>query len=151
MYWVVMRALKPGELRVYNVGVGKGWNSKQFKSSPTSACWLTHTHTHTHYFCIFSSFFHNKHTHTHTHTHTYALFAGYSVREFIAACQSVTGKNISVEEKPARPGDPPVIFADSSKILEELGWTPKHTNLHESLKTAWAWQQKHPNGYDEHL
>ena len=25
-----------------------------------------HTGTHTHYFCIFSSFFHNKHTHTHT-------------------------------------------------------------------------------------
>ena len=33
----------------------------------------TCTHTHTFhfflYFCIFSSFFHNKHTHTHTHTH----------------------------------------------------------------------------------
>src|SRR5258708_18241933 len=62
--------------------------------------------------------------------------AGFSVREVIAAASRVTGRKIAFTESPRRPGDPPVLVADSGKIRRELGWTPKYTILEEILHTA---------------
>ncbi|MFB6246946.1 MAG: UDP-glucose 4-epimerase GalE [Salinibacter sp.] len=74
---------------------------------------------------------------------------GYSVREVIEAARSVTGKAIPAEVGPRRPGDPPVLIASSEKVRRELGWTPEYGDLEEIISTAWAWHQKHPDGYPD--
>jgi UDP-glucose 4-epimerase len=72
---------------------------------------------------------------------------GYSVREIINAVKKVTGKDFAVNEKPRRPGDPPMLFNNPARIRAELGWSAKHTDLHEIIASAWRWFQKHPRGY----
>lgn len=67
---------------------------------------------------------------------------GYSVREVINVCEKVAGKQVPVEEGPRRPGDPPRLVASAKKAKEELGWAPKYTDLSETVKTAWNWEQK---------
>jgi UDP-glucose 4-epimerase len=74
---------------------------------------------------------------------------GSSVREVIDACRKVTGKDITVVEKPRRPGDPPRLIASSDKIKRELGWKPKFRNLDAIIGSAWNWHQKFPNGYGD--
>src|SRR5262249_55092014 len=44
------------------------------------------------------------------------LGRGYSVREVIASVEKVTGRKVPVEECPRRPGDPPALVAEASKI-----------------------------------
>jgi UDP-glucose 4-epimerase len=67
---------------------------------------------------------------------------GFSVREVIDSVRRVTGKPISVEEQPRRPGDPAVLVASSEKIKRELGWSPKFADLDQIVATAWEWHQK---------
>ena len=74
---------------------------------------------------------------------------GYSVREVIETARQVTGHAIPVNELPRRPGDSARLVASSEKIKRELGWTPKHDNLHEIISSAWDWHQSHPSGYEE--
>jgi UDP-glucose 4-epimerase len=75
--------------------------------------------------------------------------AGFSVREVIAAASRVVGREIAFTESPRRPGDPPVLVADSGKIRRELAWMPKYTSLEEIVQTAWTWHVANPNGYAE--
>lgn len=72
---------------------------------------------------------------------------GYSVRDVINVCEKVTGRKITVIEKPRRPGDPPKLVAAATKAHTELGWKPQYPKLEDIVKTAWAWHQKHPTGY----
>jgi UDP-glucose 4-epimerase len=72
---------------------------------------------------------------------------GDSVREVIAACCEVTGRKITVAEKPAREGDPPELVAAAAKASAELGWSADTTNLREIVETAWRWHYANPNGY----
>jgi UDP-glucose 4-epimerase len=74
---------------------------------------------------------------------------GTSVREVIASCERVTGKNIPVVEKPRRPGDPPRLIASSEKIQRELGWKPKFQNIDQIVESAWRWHLKFPRGYED--
>jgi UDP-glucose 4-epimerase len=46
-----------------------------------------------------------------------------SNREVIRAVEKATGRTVKVIESPRRPGDPPALYADSSKAKRELGWT----------------------------
>jgi UDP-glucose-4-epimerase GalE len=71
----------------------------------------------------------------------------HSVREVIRTAEEVTGKKMKVIESPRRPGDPPELVADASKIQRELGWSPKFTDLRSIIHTAWEWQRRNPNGY----
>ncbi|KAH6764740.1 Rossmann-fold superfamily protein [Perilla frutescens var. hirtella] len=73
---------------------------------------------------------------------------GSSVNEFVEACKKATGVNIKVDYLSRRPGDYAEVFSDPSKILKELNWTAKYTNLQQSLRVAWRWQKAHLNGYD---
>ncbi|MCC5829192.1 MAG: UDP-glucose 4-epimerase GalE [Phycisphaeraceae bacterium] len=72
---------------------------------------------------------------------------GYSVREIIDAAREVTGVDFEVRVGPRRPGDPPELYADPSRIQQELGFAARHTDIREVIKTAWRWFKDHPEGY----
>ena len=72
---------------------------------------------------------------------------GYSVREVIETCGSVTGRDIAVREAPRRPGDPPVLVAAADRATRELGWQPRYRELEPIVRTAWKWHESHPAGY----
>ncbi|MGQ0627993.1 MAG: NAD-dependent epimerase/dehydratase family protein, partial [Phycisphaerales bacterium] len=72
---------------------------------------------------------------------------GFSVRQIITAAERVTGRPIKVLEGPRRPGDPPRVFADPSRIQRELGWTARHADLDGIIRSAWDWMLKYPSGY----
>jgi UDP-glucose 4-epimerase len=67
---------------------------------------------------------------------------GVSVRQVIDAVERVTGQKLTVTEEPRRPGDPPSIVADSTRIRQTLGWTPQHDDLDEIVRSAHAWESK---------
>ncbi len=73
--------------------------------------------------------------------------SGFSVREVIAAVESVTGTAIPVDVQGRRPGDPPALVASSEKIAAELGWAPAKPSLEAMIADAWAFAQAHPHGY----
>jgi UDP-glucose 4-epimerase len=74
---------------------------------------------------------------------------GFSVRQVVDIARKVTGHPIPVVVKDGRPGDPPRLVASSHKITSELGWRPKYPRLQPIIESAWAWHQKHPNGYGD--
>ena len=47
---------------------------------------------------------------------------GYSVFDIIRACENIVGAKINFKVISRREGDPPMLVADSSKALIELGW-----------------------------
>ena len=72
-----------------------------------------------------------------------------SVREVIEAVESVTGLKVPHEMAPRREGDPPALYADSSKARGELGWVPQFTDIRSIVATAWPWHQARPHGYGD--
>jgi len=70
--------------------------------------------------------------------------AGFSVREVIEVCRSVTGKEIEVETGPRRAGDPAVLVASSAKIQSELGWRAER-DLRAMAADAWSFTQARPS------
>ncbi len=72
---------------------------------------------------------------------------GYSVREVLDMAQQITGKTIQAEAGARRPGDPDILIADSTRITEELGWSPEFNTLPLIIETAWNWHKTHPQGY----
>ena len=74
---------------------------------------------------------------------------GQSVMEIIEACEKVTGQSIAREITARRPGDPPRLVAEPTKLKTQLGWEPQYTNIEDTIATAWAWHQAHPDGYPD--
>ena len=72
---------------------------------------------------------------------------GQSVMEIIEACRKVTGHPIPLEITDRRPGDPPRLVAEPTKLKTQLGWEPQYTNIEDTIATAWAWHKAYPNGY----
>ncbi|MEW5921581.1 MAG: hypothetical protein AB1796_11680 [Bacillota bacterium] len=56
----------------------------------------------------------------------------------------VTGVDFPVKYEGRRPGDPPVLVADSQKIRTKLGWFPSSGDLERIVYSAWRWEQKRP-------
>lgn len=65
---------------------------------------------------------------------------GASVKEVIATCKEVTGRDIRARTFPRRSGDPPVLVANNEKARLVLGWTPEY-DLRKTIETAWRWEQ----------
>ncbi|MEL6418109.1 MAG: UDP-glucose 4-epimerase GalE [Pseudomonadota bacterium] len=74
---------------------------------------------------------------------------GQSVMEIIEACEAVTGQAIARTVVARRPGDPPRLVAEPSKLKTQLGWQPEYTDIKDTIATAWAWHQAHPDGYGD--
>jgi UDP-glucose 4-epimerase len=72
---------------------------------------------------------------------------GFSNREVIAAAERVVGREIPYQVGARRAGDPPVLVASSDRASEVLGWRPNHRSLEGMVSSAWAWRQRHPDGY----
>lgn len=69
---------------------------------------------------------------------------GNTVKEVFAACEKVTKKDIPVEMKPRRAGDPASLVANNKKAKEKLNWNPEHT-LEDSIQSAYSWEEKLQN------
>lgn len=66
---------------------------------------------------------------------------GTSVKEIIKAAEEVTGKKVPIAFGERRAGDPAKLYASNQKAKEILNWNPKYTNVNETIKTAWIWEQ----------
>jgi len=72
-----------------------------------------------------------------------------SVLEVIRAVEKVTGKKVPYVTAPRRAGDPPALYADSTKAQAELAWKIKFASIEPIVETAWKWHAAHPNGYSD--
>ena len=48
---------------------------------------------------------------------------------------------------PRRAGDPPALYADSTKAVTELGWKVQYPDIDSIVATAWAWHSAHQTGF----
>ena len=62
---------------------------------------------------------------------------GSSVFEVLEQIRQTTGINFEADLQPRRPGDPPYLAADVSRIRETLGWSASR-NLKDIIDSAWA-------------
>jgi UDP-glucose-4-epimerase GalE len=72
-----------------------------------------------------------------------------SVKEVIAAAEQVTGRQVTRQSAPRRPGDPAVLFASAQRIRHELGWTPARADLGTIVRDAWRWHGTHAHGFGD--
>lgn len=74
---------------------------------------------------------------------------GFSVREIVAVAERVTGTKIVVREEARRAGDPSILVASAEKARSVLGWTPRHSDPENIVRSAWEWYRAHPEGYND--
>ena len=67
---------------------------------------------------------------------------GLSVRQVVEGVERVTGKPLPVREGPRRPGDPPTLISDPSRIKAALGWKPAHDDLDGIIRSAIDWERR---------
>jgi len=70
---------------------------------------------------------------------------GHSVREVLEMVEQVS--KVAVPHRPSsrRPGDPPVLVADSRAAKELLSWTPQRSSLGKIVESAWLWHSRAHN------
>ena len=66
---------------------------------------------------------------------------GYSVKEILNLIQKVSQKELMINLCSRRIGDPAILYANSNKIKDELGWTPKH-DIESIIKSAYTWHKQ---------
>jgi UDP-glucose-4-epimerase GalE len=66
---------------------------------------------------------------------------GWSVRELVDSARKITNRDIPVRVGPRRPGDPPALIADPTRVRDRLGWRPLYPDLAVQVAHAWAWRQ----------
>lgn len=71
---------------------------------------------------------------------------GFSVLEVINAIKRASGVDFRVDMAERRPGDPPALVADSTRVRKLLGWEPKYDDLDTIVKHALAWEDQLVNG-----
>jgi len=74
---------------------------------------------------------------------------GFSNRQVIAAAEAVVGHEIPYEVGPRRAGDPATLVASAERAGQVLGWRPQRPSLEAMVRSAWAWRQRHPDGYPD--
>lgn len=74
---------------------------------------------------------------------------GFSVAQMVNVVVEITGKMVTIEQAPRRPGDPAELIADCTKIHKELGFAAQHSDLETIITTAWNWHKKVHNIQDK--
>ena len=64
---------------------------------------------------------------------------GASVKEIITYAEQISGKRITVDYGPRRPGDPPELVAAPVKAKSVLGWQAKFKEPRDIVASAWSW------------
>jgi len=72
---------------------------------------------------------------------------GYSIRAVVKAVEEIAGRKLDVRMGRRRPGDPAVLVASARKLRRELEWEPRHSDLKNIIRSAWAWMHMYPKGY----
>jgi UDP-arabinose 4-epimerase len=67
---------------------------------------------------------------------------GHSVREVIDVAKIIIGLDVPEVLAPRRPGDPPVLVADTARASQVLGWRAARSDLERVIADAWAWHQR---------
>lgn len=73
---------------------------------------------------------------------------GSSVLQVKNTFERVNDVTIPFEIVPRREGDVATSFADNTRAVAELGWTPQYT-LEDMLADSWHWQKNNPTGYSD--
>jgi UDP-glucose 4-epimerase len=71
----------------------------------------------------------------------------YSVRDICDAVEHEVGRKLALRDAPRRTGDPAVLCASPKRLMQELGWRPRSSDLHTIIRSALEWKQKNPQGY----
>ncbi|MFO0810230.1 MAG: NAD-dependent epimerase/dehydratase family protein [Gemmataceae bacterium] len=62
-----------------------------------------------------------------------------SVWDVLRRLEAIAGRKAQVRQQPGRPGDQRHTTANTAKIAQHLGWTPR-TSLDDGLARQWEWQ-----------
>ena len=76
-------------------------------------------------------------------SHTQGNGQPYTVLEIVEVARRVSGRPIKVSMRPARPGDPPILYTDPAKIKFEIGWKPKYPDIESMVRHGWDWRIAH--------
>jgi UDP-glucose 4-epimerase len=69
---------------------------------------------------------------------------GTTVRELVAAFESVTGRPLPVTEAPPRPGDVVGCYTRSDRAKSLLGWTSE-SSIEDGIRDSMAWAKRRPS------
>lgn len=67
---------------------------------------------------------------------------GYSVREVLASVERLAGRKLVIRQEARRPGDPPTLVAEATRIREILGWKPRLDDLDTIVRTTLRWEEE---------
>lgn len=67
---------------------------------------------------------------------------GFSNKEIIDMVRKVSGSNFEVSIRPRRSGDADELIADPRKIITELNFKPRYSDLETIISTAWKWHNR---------
>jgi UDP-glucose 4-epimerase len=67
---------------------------------------------------------------------------GFSVLEMLDALDRVNGTPVARRMGARRAGDPPQLVASNRRLVERLGWSPRHDAIEEIIGTALAWERR---------
>jgi UDP-glucose 4-epimerase len=66
---------------------------------------------------------------------------GYSVLEVVDAVRRIAPKPFEIRLSGRRPGDPPSLVANTTRMRETLDWRPHYDNLDLTVSHALMWEQ----------
>ncbi|MGB7268388.1 MAG: UDP-glucose 4-epimerase GalE [Albidovulum sp.] len=66
---------------------------------------------------------------------------GFSVREVIDQSRIVTNRDVPLIYGDRRAGDAVKLVCGSDRAVQELGWTPRRSNMGAMISDAWRWHQ----------
>lgn len=66
---------------------------------------------------------------------------GFSNKEIVEAVKKISGQNFDVQIKPRRPGDADELVANPAKIIKDLNFSPKYSDLDTIISSAWEWHK----------
>jgi UDP-glucose 4-epimerase len=71
----------------------------------------------------------------------------FSVRHICQVVERIAGTKILTRDGARRVGDPAILCADPKRLITQLDWQPRFSDIEEIIRSAWEWKQKHPVGY----
>ena len=72
----------------------------------------------------------------------------FSIRHVCQVVEKITGIKLRTRDSARRAGDPAILCADPKRLMTELEWQPRFSDIEQIVRSAWEWKQKHPVGYE---